>query len=85
MRHLALTIAAAVALTGCGPVKPNIPETVYVTVEKIVPVPESLTRPCDEVARRDSTVGEAVRLANARLASLQQCNADKAEIRGLTE
>ena len=70
-------------LAGCQSV-PDAPETVYVTVEKIVPVPAALVARCDEVAKRENTYGEAVRLANARLESLKACNAKLAEIEALT-
>ena len=75
----------AMALAGCASRQPVLPKTVYVTVEKLVPVPAELTAPCDEVEKRGNTYGEAVRLANARLASLKACNAEKAEIRKLGE
>ncbi len=77
-------IALVLALAGCK-TTPEAPEIVYVTVEKIVPVPAELTRPCDLVEKQGNSYGEAIRLANARLESLKLCNADKAEIRGLGE
>jgi hypothetical protein len=70
-------------LAGCQTRGPVVPKIVRVTVEKIVPVPEALTEPCDEVPTREQTLGEAVRVANARLASLKACNGKLAEIRGL--
>lgn len=77
-------IALALVLAGCE-TTPDAPEVVYVTVEKIVPVPEGLTAPCDLVEKQGNSYGEAIRLANARLESLKRCNADKADIRGLVK
>ncbi len=73
-------------LTGCQTIRPPVvPRIVRVPVEVIVPVPAQLTEPCDEVAKQDDTYGEALRLANARLASLKACNGKLAEIRGLAK
>lgn len=82
MRCAALIL---LVLAGCAstPDVPRLPEIVRVPVETIVPVPAALTAPCDEVAKADNTIGEAIRLANARLASLQACNKRLAEIREL--
>lgn len=84
MRRLAL-IVLLIALAGCksAPVVP--PRVVHLAVEKIVQVPAELTAPCDPVAKRDDTFGEAVRLANARKASLEECNKRMARIRELGE
>lgn len=78
MRCAALIL---LALTGCQTTQP--PKIVRVPVETIVSVPDALTVPCDEVAKREETYEEAIRLANARLASLKACNKRMAEIRGL--
>lgn len=78
MRALALIVL----LTGCQ-TAPVVPKIVRVPVEVIVPVPAKLTEPCDEVPKRDDSYGEAIRLANARLASLKACNGKLTEIRGL--
>ena len=75
---------ACLAITACSSI-PKMPEAVPVVVEKLVPVPEALTKPCDEVRKQNSTYGEAVRLASARLASLRECNARLSEIRKLGE
>jgi hypothetical protein len=71
-----------IAMTACAT---RMPKEAIVVVEKIVPVPTALTKPCDEVKKQDDTFGEAVRLANARKASLAECNARMAEIRKLGE
>lgn len=70
------------AITACSSI-PKMPDSVPVVVEKLVKVPDKLTKPCDEVKKQDNTYGEAVRLANARLAALKECNARMAEIRKL--
>lgn len=69
------------ALAGCQACP--APKIVHVPVTTIVGVPEALTAPCDEVPVMGQTVEEAVRLANARLASLKECNGRMAEIRKL--
>lgn len=73
---------ACLAIAACSSI-PKMPDSVPVVVEKLVPVPEKLTRPCNEVEKKGDTYGEAVRLANARLAALKECNARMAEIRKL--
>lgn len=78
---IALALVAGCATTPQAP--PALPAVVRVPVPTYIAVPEELTRPCDEVAKRDNTYGEAVRLANARLASVQECNKRMAEIREL--
>lgn len=85
MRTLALTLAV-LALTACGPVRPDppvVPKIVRVTVEKIVPVPASLTAPCEVYQVKAQTYGQAVEAANKRKASLEACNVRMAEIRAL--
>ena len=74
----ALVIAGL--LTGC---QTTVPRIVRVPVEVIVPVPAALTEPCDEVPVKGQTIEEAVRVANARLASLKECNRRMGEIRSL--
>ena len=82
MRCLALILP--LVLVGCPwNTKPEVPKVVTVTVEKIVHVPDELTTPCDEIAKREDSYGEAVRLANARKLSLQECSARMARIRAL--
>ncbi len=73
-------------LAGCQTIRPPVvPRIVRVPVEVIVPVPSKLTEPCNEVAKQGESYGEAIRLANARLASLKACNGKLAEIRGLAK
>lgn len=78
-----IAVLLVAAVTGCQSRAPKPPQVVEKIIEKIVPVPAKLSAPCDLVARRDNTVGEAVRLANARLASLEECNKRMTEIRAL--
>lgn len=82
MRALALTLALAL-LAGCAtkPIQP--PKVVEVVVTKIVPVPKELSKDCERIDKRDNTTGEAVRLANARKAALDECSARMAQIRKL--
>ena len=79
----AAALVAALALAGCQTPGPTVPRIVRVPVEVIVPVPAALTEPCDEVPVKAQTIEEAVRVANARLASLRACNGRMAEIRKL--
>jgi len=78
-------IVLLLALAGCNhvPPLPEPPQIVRVPVKEFVPLPAELTAPCDVIAKRDNTYGEAIRLANARLAALQECNKRMAEIREL--
>jgi len=79
-----LGVIALLALVGCQTAKPiQPPKVVEVVVEKIVPVPEPLTAPCQQPAKQSNTVEEAVRLANARKAALDECSARMEKIRGL--
>jgi hypothetical protein len=82
MRNLPL-IVLVLLLAACQtcPVVP--PKVVHVTIEKIVPVPAELAAPCDAVAKRDNSMGEAVRLANARAAALEECSGRMDRIRNL--
>ena len=84
MRRLALILATVLLLAACGKeelIRP--PEIVEVTVTKYVPVPAELSRDCDEVPKEGNDYQEAIRLANARLASLEECNGRLRKIRGL--
>jgi hypothetical protein len=80
MRAAAIVL---LVLAGCQSKGPVVPKVVRVPVDRIVPVPPALTEPCDEVPVKAQTVEEAVRVANARLASLRHCNGKLAEIRRL--
>lgn len=76
-------LIALVSLAGCAsaPVQPQFPKTVYVEVDRFVPLDASLTADCPIEEPASRQVSEAIRVANARKVSLQKCNADKAAIR----
>lgn len=78
-----MRIAAALilALSGCA-TAPKV-ETITVTVTKLVPVPEQLTRDCYDESPREQTVAEAKRLAGIRRASLSECTNRMRQIRKL--
>ncbi|NMW24492.1 hypothetical protein HFP05_08970 [Rhodanobacter denitrificans] len=81
-RH-AVLIATLLVLAGCqtAPVQPQLPKTVYIEVDKFVPLDASLLQDCPIEQPRSRLVSEAVRVANARKLALQRCNEDKAAIR----
>jgi hypothetical protein len=54
-----------------------------VPVVRYVPVPDKLTAPCPITEPNDRTVGEAVRVARARRAALEQCNSQLDGIRSI--
>jgi len=82
MRAVALILLAALAGCKSAPILP--PKVVEVIVEKIVPVPAKLSEPCQQPVKQGSTVQEAVRLANARKAALDECSGRMQKIRSLT-
>lgn len=84
-RALWVLIAVLPALAGCSEtVKPvPVPQVVRVQVPVYVPIPAELTKDCPIAEATSLMVEEAVRVANARKVSLQNCNADKAAIRAL--
>lgn len=78
-RHpIALILAAALPLCGfgsCGQAqKPDMPKAVYVTVERTVAVPASLTARCPVKRATQRTIESVVSAYNANVASLEQCN-----------
>jgi hypothetical protein len=86
MRLAPALILLAPLLAGWGSCTrraPPPPQVVYVTVEKLVPVPDALTAPCQNEAPREQTAGEAKRLANVRGLYLDECTGRMAEIRAL--
>lgn len=82
MRAAALILLAMLAGCKSAPILP--PKVVEVAVEKIVPVPAQLTEPCQQPTKQGQTVQEAVRLANARKAALDECSGRMQKIRSLT-
>lgn len=87
MRCAALILL--VLMTCCGatcstkPTPPTIPEVVHVPVPTPVALPAELTRDCLDVPKQDNSYGEAVRLANARKASTDECSGRMRQIRNL--
>ncbi|WP_369040026.1 Rz1-like lysis system protein LysC [Stenotrophomonas maltophilia] len=87
-RHsIAVILAAALPLCGFGSCsntsKPDIPQVVYVTVEKPVVPPAELTQPCPITRAQERSVEKVVSAYNANILSLQQCNKQLGEIREL--
>ncbi len=78
---LALTLAACQSDDGLQ--VPDPPSIVRVPVEKIVAVPAELTADCGNEEPREQSYGEALRLANARAAYLEECTARMRQIRNL--
>lgn len=78
MRGLAMT--ACLALTACATQPPKV---VTVVVEKIVPVPVELTKPCPVYRAKRQTVGEAITGHNINAARLEECDARMKQIREL--
>ena len=81
--RIPVLIAALLVLAGCqsAPVQPQLPKTVYVEVDKFVPLDPTLLDDCPIAEPANRSVYEAVAVANARKLALQKCNADKAAIR----
>lgn len=73
----------ALAVAGCAttPLHPQLPRTVTVEVVKYVPLDPKLLQPCPIAEPQNLSVAEAVRVARARKAALEDCNDDKAAIR----
>lgn len=83
MRCLPLIVCLVLAGCATRAPLPKLPEVVRVPIVKIVPVPPELAAPCQLVEKRDNSVGEAVRLANARLVALEECDKRMSDIRKL--
>lgn len=90
--RIGTALIALALLTGCpkkGEVKQGQPIVVSPTqvitkeVVKIVPVPDHLTRDCIDVPKKDNSVAESVRLANARKESTDECTGRMRQIRAL--
>lgn len=81
---VALTFAVLL-IAGCAhePEKPALPEVVHVTVEKLVPVDERLTKPCKPQRAATRTVEAVVAAYNANVTALEDCDSRMSEIRAL--
>ncbi|MDZ5813907.1 hypothetical protein U4I65_02505 [Stenotrophomonas maltophilia] len=87
-RHsVAVILAAALPLCGFGSCskaqKPDIPQTVYVTVERTVAVPAALTTRCPLKRAKERSVESVVSAYNANVLSLEQCNSQLGAIERL--
>lgn len=84
-RHGLLIGLAVVMLAGCGEkvTKPVVPKVVETTVTKYVPLDPELTEDCPIAMPDNRTVSEAVRIARARRASLEDCTDRMRKIRAL--
>lgn len=78
-----LALLGLALLAGCQSTPEIRTEVVEVTVREYVAIPKELTEPCQTHPAREQTYGEAIRVANARLASLVECNARLRAIRDL--
>lgn len=78
-------IVLLLTLTACNskPVKPTIPEKVYVRVEVPAELPATLTAPCPPVRAKSRTVEAVVSAYNTNLASQEDCDRRMGEIRKL--
>lgn len=85
MQLNSFALIATMLLAGCShqPERPKLPEKVYVTVEKLVPVDDRLTQPCAATRATSRTVEAVVSAYNANLMALQDCNTRMGEIRAL--
>ncbi|MGH3802377.1 MAG: Rz1-like lysis system protein LysC [Stenotrophomonas sp.] len=83
-RH-SIALIALVLLAGCAhqPEKPQLPEVVHVTIEKLVPVDERLTKPCKPQRAASRTVEAVVAAYNANVTALEDCDGRMSEIRAL--
>lgn len=82
--HSAALIALGL-ISGCAhePEKPRLPEVVHVTVEKLVPVDDRLTKPCPATRAASRTVEAVVAAYNANVTALEDCDGRMSEIRAL--
>ncbi|HIE5511420.1 TPA: Rz1-like lysis system protein LysC [Stenotrophomonas maltophilia] len=85
MQLNSFALIATMLLAGCAhqPERPKLPEKVFVTVEKLVPVDDRLTQPCTTTRATSRTVEAVVSAYNANLLALQDCNTRMGEIRAL--
>lgn len=79
------SLALVAMLASCVPVQTKLPTTVQVVVDHYIAIPPELTKPCPIAVVQAPTVGEVVRVAHERKASLQTCNDQLTQIRALGE
>ncbi|WP_164241921.1 Rz1-like lysis system protein LysC [Stenotrophomonas maltophilia] len=85
MRFHSFALIPTMLLASCAhqAERPKLPEKVYVTVEKLVPVDDRLTQPCPAKRAESRTVEAVVAAYNANLIVLQDCDTRMGEIRAL--
>jgi hypothetical protein len=84
-RWLLILMLAVLAACATTPAPVVVPKVVRVAVPQYVPIPDELTKDCPIAMPKTMSVGEAIRVARERRASLEACNADKAALRKLGE
>ncbi|KMM77072.1 hypothetical protein ACP93_02600 [Xanthomonas sp. NCPPB 1128] len=86
--HRLLLIVVLLPLAGWGgcsaPVKPQIPEKVYVRVEVPAQLPKSLTAGCPPVHAQQRSIEAVVSAYNTNIPSQTDCDQRMGEIRRLT-
>lgn len=80
MRSYIGLLIVCLSLSACAG---RVPKERLVEIPVIVEVPVNLTEPCEIAEPENRTVGELLRVANARKISLEKCNIDKDTIRNL--
>lgn len=80
MRSRIWVLALCLGLTACAG---RVPKERLVEVPVVVGVPAELSADCHIEEPTNATVGELLRVANARRISLEKCNIDKEAIRNL--
>ncbi len=83
MRQYPAALILVLVLAGCHAAKTTTPEVVYVTTEKLVPVPDALTKPCPAQHVQARTVEAVVAAYNANVVAQDDCDARMKQIRGL--
>jgi hypothetical protein len=88
VRFYPAAVILAIPLCGFGscsqkPERPTMPKMVTVTVEKLVPVDERLTKPCPTKRAVSRTVEAVVAAYNQNIATLEDCDTRMSEIRAL--
>lgn len=78
----AVVLIAVLALAGCAQKGVTVPKVVHVNDTRYM-VPADLLAHCPIAMPTNQTIGEAVRIANARRVALEACNAVKDQYRGL--
>ena len=80
MRSRVWVLAICLGLTACAG---RVSKERLVEVPVVVAVPAELSADCHIEEPTNATVGELLRVANARRISLEKCNIDKEAIRNL--